>query len=259
MKREVVEILVPCYRKKRGIQEDARIIKAVRLARKDGILKKRLDQQTDFDASIAEALAGVEPPRVLRDKLVAAACGEFDSGGWTGNIRHPAILAVLSGMFIIGVFLVYLMIKELDDFSGRDAVVSLTERIDSMSEDELEPVNARADDLADWMAMNGVEDFRVPEEFGSHKVIGRRTFMQDGAPVVQLAVENEEGMDSAVVILTLFRAKDFGIDAAELKHWRIVSVERWVSALRAAGGECVAVTFLGTDQEMEEYLDGLSE
>ncbi len=259
MQREVVEILLPCYRKKRGINEDARIIKAVRLAKKNGDLKKRLEVQAAFDCSIAEAIAEVEPPRVLRDKLVAAACGELDNGGWRVNVLHPAILAVLAGMLIIGVFLVYLMMKKLDDFSGRDAIVSLIERMDSMSGDELEAVDTRANDLADWMAMNGLEDFRIPAVFASHKVIGRQTFTQEGAPVVQLAIENEDSMDSPGVILTLFRARDFGIDANELEQWRIVSLGGWVSGVRAADGECVAVTFPGTEGEMEEYLDGLSE
>ena len=259
MKREVVEILLPCFRKKRGVQEDARIIKAVRLAKKYGDLRKKLERQAAFDASVAEAIGEVEPPLAVRDKLVAAACGELNNEGWKVHLRHPAILAVLSGMIIIGFFLAYLTMKKLDDFSGRDAIATLIERIDSMNGDELEAVDTGVDDLADWMAMNGVEEFRIPPEFASYKVIGRQIFTQEGAPIVQLAIENEKGVDSAVVILMLFRARDFRIDAKELEKWRIVSVEDWVSGVRAANGVCVVVTFIGTKVEMEGYLDGLSE
>jgi hypothetical protein len=259
MKREVVEILLRCYRKGRDKREDARIVKAVRLAKKDQDLKKRLERQTDFDASVAKAIAEIAPPRNLQNKLVAAACGELGDGGWKFSFRHPAILAVLSGMLIIGVFLIYLMMKQLDDFSGRDTILGLIERVDSMSGDELEAVDAQANDLVDWMAMHGLEDFRIPAVFASRRIIGRRTFTQDGAPVVQLVVENAEDTDSRVVILMLFRARDFGIDTAELEEWRIVSSEGWVSGVRAEDGECVAVTFLGAEGDMEEFLDELRE
>jgi hypothetical protein len=259
MKREVVEILLSCYRKGRDAREDARVMKAVQLAMKDDVLKMRLERQTAFDASIAGAIAAVEPPGALQDKLLAAVSGELNDGGWKVNFRHPAILAVLAGMLIIAVFLIFLMMKKLEDFSGREAVMSLLERTDAMSGEELETVDTEAGDLQDWMAMHGLEDFRIPSVFANRKVLGRRTFAQDGAPVVQLAVENADDLQSEIVILMLFRAKDFGIDPDELKKWRIVSAEGWVSGVRATDGECVAVTFPGNEGEMQEFLDGLQE
>jgi hypothetical protein len=253
MREDVVEILCRCYRAGRDGREDARVLKAVREARKDPTRNAELERQLAFDEAVSDAIHRVEAPDALTKKVCAAAFGGSGGTAWTTAARHPAILAVVIGLLVIAFFVVYFSMKELDDFQGRDAMVELIRRTDSMSGDELDPTDMTAGDLRDWMAMHGLEDFEVPTPFAGKHVVGRRTFTHGGNPVVQLAIESDG------VILMLFRERDFGIDPKAVADWRVVTADGWASAVRGWNGECVAVTFPGTEAEMREYLSTLAE
>lgn len=253
MREDVARILSGVYRAGRDEREDARVLRAVRQARKDAAMSAELDRQLAFDQAVSEAIHQVDAPESLTRTVCEAAFGRGGRARWTKAIRHPAILAVLIGLLVILFFVGYFWMKELQDFQGRDAILELVHRTDSMSGDEFEQTEMTAGDLTDWMAMHGLEDFEVPEVFAGKQIFGRRTFTQGGNPVVQLAVEDDE------VIVMLFRVRDFGIDPEAVKNWKVLFSEGWVVAVRAWGMECVVVTFKGSEDEMRQYLSSLEE
>lgn len=252
MKDDVVEILCRMYRAGRDGREDVRVMKAVRQARKNAAQNAELERQLAFDGAVSNAIRRVDAPEALTRKVCEAAFGGVGNAKWTTVIRHPAILAVAIGLLVILFFVGYFWMKELRDFQGREAIVELIQRTDSMSGDELDPTDMTAGDLTDWMAMHGLEDFEVPAAFARKRIFGRRTFTHEGNPVVQFAVRDDD------VIFMLFRVRDFGIDPAAVEGWRMVSADGWVSAVRAWGPECVAVTFQGSEADMREYLSTLA-
>ena len=125
----------------------------------------------------------------------------------------------------------------------------LVEINDAMSGMELEPKSAQLGNLEDWLfSKYGFEDFYVPPALDGFKTVGARVFKQDGDPVAQFAVEQNN------MICYMFHADDLGVHLDPQDKWRVFVDDDWVAALQQHDDSCFMIAFRGTRAEMEKFL-----
>ncbi|MDB6172231.1 MAG: hypothetical protein JWL59_1542 [Chthoniobacteraceae bacterium] len=241
--------LLPCYRK--GEESDKRVRKAVHLAEADSMLGEMLAAQIRFDEQISRVIHSIEPPKNLREQLLAETPAPA-TPSLRSQLLHPAMLPVVAGLLIILGFLVWLELDRRASFPGRESVEKMVSVARDMSGVELEPTRALAGDLGDSFYMRGFEGFRLPPELARMQAAGTRVFKQNGRPIAQLA------LDPHNALLYVFHPADFGVDSGRKKRWKIITREGWVAAIRESKGVCTVIAFRGERSEMELFLKNLT-
>ena len=252
MNARSAEALLPCYRP--GKKLDAQIIKAVRFAEGDPILREQLEAQMDFDEQVVEAIRHIFPPDDFAEKLGKLAVKRratlrTRSRQWL----NPAALAVVFGMILIAGVAVHLTLESRASFPGKEAVAKMIDLCGEMNGTEFEARSAAvaASQLADTLYMAGFEGFALPPEFAGLPAVGWRVFRLHGHRVAQLAIDSREA------IVFVFRASDFGVQTGAEPEWRILEQNGWVGALNERGGLCTLVVFRGRRDEMQQFLQTL--
>lgn len=243
MNLKTAETHLPCFRP--GKPMDPRTIKAARIAEKDEHLRRKLNEQMDFDEQVVAAIHSIQPPENLRQKLSALGAPERRPQSFRSQLAHPAILSALAGMLLIVGFIVF---HEMDAFPGKESVEQMIAKTDEMSGVELEPARGKAGDLGDAFYMRGFEGYVLPPELAALPAVGTRVFKQNGHRVAQIAVDTHNAL------LFVFRGSDFGVDLGEEIHWKVFTENDWVAAVRSDKNLCTMITFRGGKPEMERFL-----
>jgi hypothetical protein len=246
MNLKTAETHLPCFRS--GKPMDPRTIKAARVAEKDELLRRKLNEQMDFDEQVVAAIHSIQPPENLRQKLSALGAPERRPQSVRSQLAHPAILSALVGMLLIVGFIVFHEIDELDAFPGKESVEKMIATTDEMSGVELEPTRGKAGDLGDAFYMRGFEGYALPSELAALPAVGTRVFKQNGHRVAQIAVDPHNAL------IFVFRAPDFGVDPGKESHWKVFTENDWVAAVRADKDIGSMITFRGDKSEMEHFL-----
>jgi hypothetical protein len=231
--------------------EDALIVKAVKMASRDNDLRVELAAQTEFDRVFVSAIAELEIPEGLGERIES----ERSPGSglsFANALRQPAFVAVLIAVFVLGGWGIYIAWNRMENFPGRENAARLVEINDEMSGVELEPKTAEIGKLGDWLfSKYGFEAFFVPAELAGAKTAGCRVLKQDGVPVAQLAVEQNN------MICYMFRADALGVKLDPDDQWRTFVDGDWVAAVQQHAGNCFLMTFRGKRLDMHRYLESL--
>jgi hypothetical protein len=228
---------------------DPRCQKALKAIENDATLRAKLAEQVAFDRQMVELVRAIRAPQDLRTRLEntqKAVAKEKRS-----REALVAIMAVVLGIALMAGLFIYSEMESRKAFPGRDALEGLVASANQMSGVELEPVAQPAGQLADWFYMRGFENFAVPPELRTMPAVGSRFFRKDGCPVAQIAVDMHESL------LYIMRAKDFGVELPADGAWRIFETEGWAAAALQSDGDCVMVTFRGTEAEMSDFIERL--
>ena len=250
MKTTEAETLLPCHRA--GREPEGRVQKAVRVAESDAELGKKLHDQMEFDAQIVEAIHSVVPPEDLREKL--GALNEASGAGRRGlrsQMSSPAMLAALAGVLLIVGVVIFIMLENMKDFDGREAVKQMLDATTKMNGTELEAVTTTTAQLGDWLFVRGYEGYEMPPELAALPVIGSRVFRQDGKPVAQFVVEKHDS------VVFEFHAADFGVQLPADGDWQMLEQGGWAAAVRQHGDHCFMIAFRGVEAEMRTFLETL--
>jgi hypothetical protein len=221
------------------------------VAEGDSALGEMLAAQIRFDEQISAVIHSIEPPKNLREQLLAGTPPPKPLS-LRSQLLHPAMLPVVTGLILILGFLVWVEIDRRAAFPGRESVERMMAIAREMSGVELEPTSARAGDLGDSFYMRGFEGFRLPPELGRMQAAGTRVFKQNGHPIAQLA------LDPHNALLYVFYPDDFGVDSGHKKRWKVITREGWVAAIRESKGLCTVIAFRGDRAEMENFLKTLT-
>jgi hypothetical protein len=246
MNLKTAETHLPCFRP--GKPMDPRTIKAARIAEKDELLRRKLNEQMDFDEQIVAAIHSIQPPENLRQKLSVLGAPERRPQSFRSHLAHPAILSAVAGMLLIFGFIIFYEMDQMDAFPGKESVEQMIATTDEMSGVELEPARGQAGDLGDAFYMRGFEGYVLPSELAALPAVGTRVFKQNGRRVAQIAVDTHDAL------LFVFRGPDFGVDPGEGIRWKVFTQNDWVAALRADKNLCTMVTFRGDKSEMQRFL-----
>ncbi|MCE9609667.1 MAG: hypothetical protein K8R23_05610 [Chthoniobacter sp.] len=244
------EMLLRCHRE--GREPDSRLQKALRLAEGDAAVGKRLRAQTEFDAQIIEAIRSIVPPENLRAQVVP----RMDAvGGGVPKLRShlhtPALLAALAGVLLFVGVVVFLIMENMAEFPGREAVEGMLETTNRMTGAEMEPMKTTTAKLGDWLMLHGYEGYEAPPELAAEPVVAARVFARDGKRIAQYAVEQHES------VVFEFHATDFGVQLPADSGWTIIQKNARVAALRPSGEHCVMISFRGSKAEMRAFLKTL--
>ena len=248
MKKEEVGILVQCHCAGLPGTEDPHIAKAVRAAEKDPALQGELARQRAFDQRCLAALETVMLPQALLGKIAAGqATGTRPLSG-KGALLQPVVLAIAIGAAVLLGWGGVTLWNRAHDFPGKDSAVRMVEVNDEMTGMEMEPKKAAAAALNDWFFDKyGFEDYFLPAGFENYQTVGARLFRQDGEPVAQVAIEENN------MIFYSFKAEDFGVQLPN-DEWHVFKDGEWVAALQQHDDECFMVAFRGSSGDMEDFL-----
>ena len=249
MKNEEATIFMQCHCAGLPGTEDPRIAKAVRMAEKDAALQAELARQRTFDERNLAALDHVMLPQELLAKLAASQEPGARALSGKAALRQPVVLAILIGALVLLGWGGITLWNRAHSFPGKDSAVRMVEVNDEMTGAEMEPKKVAAGALNDWFFDKyGFEDFFLPGGFENYQTVGARLFRQDGEPVAQVAIEENN------MIFYSFRAEDFGVALAN-DEWHVFTDGDWVAAVQQHDDECFMVAFRGSTAEMQDFLN----
>lgn len=166
-----------------------------------------------------------------------------------GAARRAIFFAVWIGLIATICMVPWVIMDQMNSFTGSDRIVQLLDSANGLKGDEFEPVEATARDLEDWFFLkHGLEHFAVPKEFADTKTIGCRVFKFNGTNVGQIMAVGDKDM-----LFYLFPSADLGVKVRKGK-WAVVDGEKWVGGVTAVQDTCFVVAFQGTQDEMKKYL-----
>jgi hypothetical protein len=250
MNPETARSVLPLYRQ--GRPADSKVKKAVSVAESDPSLAVELKTQIEFDDKMVEVIHCLKPSPDFKQKLG----GTSDrTNSKARQAMNPAILCAIIGVLLIIGLGIHFKLEADKDFPGRNWVEDLIKVNNHMTGAELEPTEARAGDLADYLMLRGFEGFSLPSEIGALQAIGWRVFRHgpSGHKVVQIAIE--QGNSVAFV----FRASDFGVQPGSSGEWRVFQHDDWAAAVRQFHHLIVVITFRGKEADMKIMLQSLQQ
>ncbi|HEX4085980.1 MAG TPA: hypothetical protein VHY22_13785 [Chthoniobacteraceae bacterium] len=250
MKNAEAETLLACHCAGLPGTEDPRITKAVRLAEKDPALQQRLARQRAFDHRNLAAVEQLVLPQAFLARLDAGQPESARPLSGKAALTQPVLLACgIAALTLLGWGGLTLW-NRAHSFPGKDSMVRMVEVNDEMTGMEMEPKKDPSGALNDWFFDKyGFEDYFLPAGFENYQTIGARLFKQDGEPVAQVAVEENN------MIFFSFKAEDFGV-ALPNDEWHIFTDAQWVAAVQQHDEECFMVCFRGSRGDMEALLKG---
>lgn len=242
MNVRTAENLVSCHRE--GKPADASVKKALKMAESDGLLRAIVEANAAFDAQMVQAIHVVKPPDSLRKKIAeCSAPRELRT-----HARHPAILCAIAGVLLAIGFVVFLEMEKRAGFPGKENAGRMVDQLSHMTGAELEVKDGTVGELADWFMLSGFDGMALSDEIASLPVAGARTFQFAGHPVAQVAI------DQHAAVLNVFRASDFEVELDDGGDWRFFEQGEWAAAIRQSRGVCTLLAFLGSTEEMREFV-----
>ena len=245
MNVRTAETYLACHRA--GMRMDAPILKAMKMAETDELMRAQLEAQAGFDTQMVEAIRLIKPPDGLIKRIADSAAPQ----ALRKHARHPTILCAIAGVLLAFGFLIYLEMERRAGFPGKENAVRMVAQLGHMSGVELEPKHDTVAGLADWFMLRGFDGMSVPPDLGALPAVGARTFDSAGHTVGQVAIDRHDA------ILNVFRASDFGIRLDPQGGWKVFEQEEWAAAIRQRGDICTLLAFRGSGGEMEEFVQSL--
>ena len=245
MNVRTAETYLACYRA--GMRVDGPILKAMKMAETDELMRAQLEAQAGFDTQMVDAIRSIKPPDGLIKKIADGTAPQ----ALRKHAHHPTILCAIAGALLAVGFLIYLEIEKRAGFPGKENALRMVAQLGRMSGVELEPKHDTVAGLADWFMLHGFDGMSVPPDLGALPAVGARTFDSAGHTVGQVAIDRHE------TILNVFRASDFGVRLDPKDGWKIFEQEEWAAAIRQRGDVCTLLAFRGNSGEMEEFVQSL--
>ena len=242
MNVRTAENLVACHRE--GMRVDGSVRKALKMSESDELLRAIVQANAAFDAQMVQAIHTVRLPDSLRKKI-AECSGPKEL---RRHARHPAILCAIAGVLLAIGFVIFLEMEKRAGFPGKENADRMVEQIVRMTGVELEVKSGTVGGLEDWLMLRGFDGLALPPDIASLPVVGARTFQSGGHAVAQVAI------DRRAVILNVFRASDFDVELAEDGDWKFFEQGKWAAAIRQRRGVCTLLAFLGSIEEMKEFV-----
>lgn len=168
------------------------------------------------------------------------------------SVTEPAFLAVALGFFAMIGVAVWLLLGQLDGFTGMEEAISLAKAGDTSQPAQFEAIDAPVGSLADWFLIQGFDGFAVPAGFTDYRVVGVRVFEFESTPVAQAAVPENRSF------FYVFPSKNLGIFPGESGNWKVVEYgegpDQRVLGISQLGDYCFMITFVGSRNDMEQFI-----
>jgi hypothetical protein len=187
--------------------------------------------------STREALAGWEEPgRLLRS----------ERRGWL----DPMALALGFAFLLLLGWGAWSLLSQADGFPGEEEARKLLEVASAAGAEDYEPVEVPLGALGDWLALNGVEGFWVPEELEKDTTVAARVFTHQNVRIAAVALPERQ------MLVYIFDGAALGMEVHPERHWRFFEQGVNAGAIAQRGRICVMVGFRGSVAELRQILQG---
>lgn len=220
---------------------------ALKEAERNPGLKEEFQAQLEFDRACAKSLDR-ELPADLLESLEAKADALEAKAVRRSVFRDPAIFTVAIAFLVLVAFGVWVLLGQLDTFSGLQELEEVARIGDSSNMNQFEPLETTAGTLDDWFVMKEFDGFVVPPGFEDAPVVGVRILNYENQPIAVAAVAEPRSF------FYVFDAHPFSFSLPE-GEWRVVEYPGGhVLAATQIGNRGFMITMKGSRDEMERFL-----
>lgn len=193
-----------------------------------------------------DALA-ITPSLAAELEQLEHAMGELIASQKTPT-RNPAIWAAAAGGMILAALALWHLTGRVGVFP--EEIVAIATSAGKAALDDFTPVEARAGDMPDYMALQGLEAVKVPVELAQAQAVGVRTFRHEGEIVTQIAAFD----GGQRFFLLSFPARPFGISLPPPGSWRFKQAGKFALAAAVDPPACIVVSMPGKVADLVRKL-----
>jgi hypothetical protein len=246
MKR--LQTLAECAPINDGHACDRRMRSAISRAKKGD----RFSRQQSFDRALAKLVKNTPVPAEIKEWFANEKLAEGQKRSWRSIVLHPAILAIVIAVAVIGVVAWMKFDEQIHTFPGAATAKRLLTVASATRPSQFEPVQTDAGSLPDLFLMKyRLEHYEVPKEFARLRTIGTRVFDDEEAGrVAQIGVAEKR------MQFFLFPARrDAKTGQPEnFQGWQLVKQEGWTGAVRARQDVLFMAAVRGSERDLAPYL-----
>ncbi len=247
MKRGL-QVLIECAPISDGRSADRRMRAAISRAKKSD----HFSQQQGFDRAVAKLVRSMPVPAEIKEWFANEKMAQGSGRSWKTTARHPAVLAIVIALAVIGFVSWVKFDEQVHTFPGESTARRLLTLASTTRLSQLEPFDTEAGTLGDFFLMkHRLEHYDVSPEFAHFRTTGARVFDDEEAGrVAQIGTVEKR------IQLFLFPARrDVKTgQAEEFGGWRYIEQEGWTGAVRAREGVLFMAVVRGPPKELARYV-----
>lgn len=177
-----------------------------------------------------------------------AAMLERRASSWVPSLRDPGFLGVLAaGVLLLGIGF-WLFSQGGRGVEGEAKLKRLLESAAQAEATEYEPVSTPLHQMDDWLALQGLEGFWLPEALQNSQALAVRIFTFEGTRVAAVLLPEQQ------MLVCFFDPNPLGILLPEQETWNYFSLGNNTAAAAIKGRLCIVAAIRGTQAELERIL-----
>lgn len=246
--RRGLQTLIDCAPISDGRNADRRMRAAISRAKRSD----EFSQQQGFDRAVAKLVRNTPVPAEIKEWFANEKMAQGTRRSWRRTALHPAILAIVIALAVIGFVSWAKFDEQMHTFPGESTARKLLTLATASKPSQLEPVDTEAGKLGDLFLMKQrLEHYDVPPEFAQMRTTGARVFDDEEAGRVAQIGAVEKRMQ-----LFMFPARRDAKTGRpeEFDGWRYVEQEGWTGAVHAREGVLFMAVVRGPKKELARYV-----
>lgn len=205
----------------------------------------------ELDAQVRELLHECTPSEDEKAKLDSI-CSELKdrAGKKILTWRDPGIIGLILGTVLLCGVVAWLFLSDNREEAARGVVESLLKEGAATNAGDYEPVEVSLQELGDWLALQGVEDFWVPEGFAEQVTLAARVFDHKGSRAAAVLLPEHH------LVVYFFKTKGTPLEGAEESNrWSLMVSGEDAAAWQVRRGLCFLVAHRGSLQRLVDILN----
>lgn len=177
-----------------------------------------------------------------------AAMLERRAGSWVPSLRDPGVLGLLAACVLLLGIGFWLFSQGGRGLEGEAKLKRLLESAAQAEATEYEPVSTPLHQMDDWLALQGLEGFWLPEALQNSQALAVRIFTFEGTRVAAVLLPEQQ------MLVCFFDPNPLGILLPEQETWNYFSSGNNTAAAAIKGRLCIVAAIRGTQAELERIL-----
>ncbi|MCS7008662.1 MAG: hypothetical protein NZL93_01835, partial [Chthoniobacterales bacterium] len=173
---------------------------------------------------------------------------ERRSASWIPSLRDPAFLGFLAACLLFLAIAWWLLSQSSRSLEGEQKLKSLLENATQAEATEYEPVSTSLDQIDDWLALQGLDDFWLPNSLLDSKALAVRTFPFEGSRVAAVLLPEQQ------MILCFFDPTPLDISFPNENVWNYFQSGNNTAAVAIRGRLCILAAIRGTRAQLQNIL-----
>lgn len=205
----------------------------------------------ELDAQVCAILKECTPSDEERAKLDSI-CSELENRAAKKILtwRDPGIIGLILGSVLLCGVVAWLIFSDNQEEAARSVLERLLKEGANTSAGDYEPVEVSLEELGDWLALQGVEDFWVPEGFSEQVTLAARVFDHQGSRAAAVLLPEHH------LVVYFFKTQGTPLEGTEESNqWSLMVAGEDAAAWQVRRGLCFMVAHRGTLQRLVDILN----